>query len=130
MSRYKVLQMPTEFSHIEEEFEWLGMNKEMERYNKVEPAFNRNGYYYDRETKLCWVETPHGCWEYDFDMFEYKLGLLNHKRMSQRERNAVQTLINLKVCPRELKEKLRWDNEVIQLHDVYWNAMSWKLKGN
>lgn len=22
------------------------------------------------------------------------------------------------------------NNEVIQLHDVYWNAMSWKLKGN
>jgi hypothetical protein len=120
--------MPKEFNLTKEEFEYLDMDKEMEHHNKAAFVFNRNGCYYDRKTRMCWIETPHGCWEYDFEMFEYKLGLHDHKMMSPRERNAVQTLINLNVCPKELKKKLWWDDRVRELNDIHWAWKCWARK--
>ena len=35
------------------------------------PAYNKDGYYYDDRSKLCWFEYNGKAWVYDVKMFQY-----------------------------------------------------------
>lgn len=74
MSRYKVLPLPLEF---QDDFAETFYTDPWDRPNKIDPVFNRDGLYLDRENNICWVETKHGCWitggpEKFKDELEYK----------------------------------------------------------
>lgn len=89
---------------------------------KIEPTFNRNGYYYDRKTKLTWIEIDGEAFKYDTEMFLYEFKLANHKQLTQNERNAIKTLIKYGSCPQKLKEMYFTDSEIIHLREISLDA--------
>ena len=58
--RYKVLSLESPFDSSKEW--WEGCVKEE---NRINPIFNRNGYYFDREKQIAWLEINGEAWLYD-----------------------------------------------------------------
>jgi hypothetical protein len=129
-NRYKVLNLPFPFSCHESDEEWEMMVEDLvEIYKKIEPVFNRTGWYFDRQTGKSWIETNKGCWELPSPRdFEYDLERYSHKRIPRAVREAIKVLMNYKMCPNELKQWLWRDAEIQMLHDTYWGAMLWRLR--
>ena len=72
---------------------------------KTQPIFNRDGWYYDRMTKLSWIEF-NGKAKLDDNpsYFIYTLKHESHKRLSSKERDAIKVLMSYNRCPKELIE--------------------------
>ena len=64
-------------------------------YTEVKPVFNRPGWYYNRETKDCWIEVPGGrAFKADAKSFLYEIntGLRDERPLLPEERAAIRTL--------------------------------------
>ena len=49
----------------------MGNGKYSPTLSECSPAYNRDGYYYDDKSKLCWFEHNDKAWVYDAKMFKY-----------------------------------------------------------
>ncbi len=73
---------------------------------EIPPILHRDGWYYNRRTKLEWYEyrgqafLPRGSGD-----FLYELGLLNAKVLTARELRAYKELLNLKP-PKPMREQI------------------------
>lgn len=97
---------------------------DMERsYPEIRPIVGREGYYLDRYTRTAWFEIGGKAYRCGRPAdFEYRLCILNARRLTRREREAIQELERLRLCPPDLRE-VRWlDREAQNLHDLYWGA--------
>ena len=66
-------------------------------------CIGRDGFYYDRHTKACWIEHEGQSREYYADTFLHELEMLNHKPMTDIEIDAVETLIRMGKHRREYR---------------------------
>lgn len=132
MNRYKVLPLPFPFKvKSEEEWEFFSGEEGLGGLKKIEPIFNKDGWYYDRHTKITWVECKFGCWETnDPEMFLYILKLHNHPTLPPNVRAAIKTLISYNICSRQLIDLLRTDNELKALERTRRSAARWRLKSS
>lgn len=89
---------------------------------ETEAVFNKDGWYFDRETKQCWVEINGKSYVEKTDSFLWQFKLLNHNRLSGCERESIQSLINRNNCPKNLKEQLYLENEIKELRRIRLDA--------
>ncbi len=89
-------------------------------YKQIIPRFFKPGWYYDRVTKKSWVEAwdqarlcpRNSDWLYNF-------GLADNPPLDARYKHAIQELIKLGRCPKNLREQLIWDENHRQLRDIH-----------
>jgi hypothetical protein len=67
-------------------------NNPINNYEPCEKVFNKNGWYYDRLTKKSWIEWEDICFVYESDTFLYELLILNAKRLTDAELEAIAVL--------------------------------------
>lgn len=67
-------------------------NNPVNNYERCEKVFHKNGLYYDRLTKKSWVEWEDICFVYDPDQFLYELSILDAKRLTDAELDAIAVL--------------------------------------
>ena len=112
MSRYKRLECPRWFYHIER----LGLDLTEElrdaHFFEITPIFQQNGWYFDRFTKSCWCEwngkayTKQGINQ----EFLHELDQQNVKHLHPDVVQAIRTLISHRMCPKPLLELL-WKHQ-------------------
>ena len=99
--RYKVMPMPYHFLYPRRTWHDL-----ISEENRIEPVFNRNGFYLDRQTQQTWVEVNGEAWLYlSFDTFMFDL-LHNdgNNRMDPHIFEAIKTLIDARLANKRRKE--------------------------
>lgn len=118
----KVLEIPRFFSRLDP-IDPDKIRRAIGDSEVITPTYFRTGWYYDRKKKLAWYELVHESITYAWkntntSYFIYKLQLLNQRRLSSREREAIITLIHIGNCPDSLREQLYWDNNLLMLRRV------------
>jgi hypothetical protein len=127
MARYKMLPAPRWL-------EWCaeyhgGIDDETKHLKEIEPVFNRQGWFYDRQTKLAWYESYGRAWLCDRnDDFLYCLKNAMHRPLLKKERQAIKTLMQNKLCPLALKQLYWTDTEVHDLRETYRGARMYTLR--
>lgn len=122
MSRYKVLKLPSYLTRSKEQFKTERTLDWLKDLGKAETIFNRDGYYYDRITKKCWVESSvYGSWYHDPGMFLHTLENLSHKLLTYRELFAIKEMVRLNIFPKlnkQLNHKLYVDTRYKELLSI------------
>lgn len=96
--RYKILQL--DFPFKSEKWMWDGLFADED---KLKPMFNRNGLYYDRITKLCWIEINGEAFKYPRETFLYEFRIISHVPLSCKEVEAIEILMSRKnLCPKKI----------------------------
>lgn len=132
MSRYRRLDLPFPYKYLSDSEWWLELleeEKHFDRMLKMPPVFGRDGWYYDRERDVSWIETCRGCWqEQSPEMFKHCLSNYLHKRVPNKAIEAIKVLMGYNVCPKSLI-KLMWkEQHVRQLEDTYRSSKKWARK--
>lgn len=118
--RYKVMPMPYHFEY--DRRTWHDLISEE---NRIEPVFNRNGFYLDRQTRLTWVEVNGEAWLYlSFDAFRFDL-LHNdgNNRMNNHIFEAIKTLIDARLADKRLKELYKIEETMRLFQAHHWIAL-------
>lgn len=105
-NRYKVLPLPDIFKYKSKTIikKILKDIKDMEG-KKINPVFESYNWYYDRYNNISWIETPYGCFQdKNTDMFLYYLKIYNHRRLTKKEFQAIETLFSYGLKNKELTE--------------------------
>ena len=77
---------------------------------RITPIFHRDGYY--KLGKKIWFEYHGEAYISDtYNMFDYKLKLLNHRPLRKIEKEALHVLIKAKLASKELIRLYYLDNE-------------------
>jgi hypothetical protein len=80
---------------------------------EIAPILHRDGWYYNRRTKLEWYEYRGQAFlPRDNKQFVYELGLLNAKVLTARELRAYKELLNLKP-PKPMRDQI---NKLLQVN--------------
>lgn len=116
-NRYKRLDCPiieTDFLPFEE------INKHL-LINPIEPVFNRDGFYYDRLDKRCWIEYKDKAYQYgDPEDFLYSIRVVYlNKLMSKECMKSIKLLISEGLAPRELKQKYQDQCDYEEIRNSY-----------
>ncbi len=124
--QYKVLPCPIRFL-------WLGVFVPEDYfgadYREIPCVFGRDGWYYDRASKLAWVEFGgHAYLDKRNDDFLWHLKCLNHKPLSDVERAAIRTLQIYGICPPALHELIYADDNERMLRGIRRDGLSFRLK--
>ncbi len=86
------------------------------------PIFNRDGWYYNRRTKLEWYEYRGQAFiTRSQKSFVYELAVLNAKILTTREVLAYKEVMNLRP-PRDLAAKIK--------HILYWDKLIKQFRAN
>lgn len=120
------ISKPNEIKVLPLDF-WMKRNKKsflecVKSKNKINPVFNRHGYYYNRITKECWIECEFGCYLYDEKSFISELKLFNHNPLLQKEVDALKTLCLNKQLKKQFSEVLFMDNAWKEIRRVGRNS--------
>jgi hypothetical protein len=110
-----------------EDFEFEDLN-EFGHLVKMDPILNRNGYYYDRETKKCWFEYNGHAYYARYCDFLYDLEQLNHIPLSPKAVAAIEQLRREKICPKNLNDVYYTDRQWKECRAVYRDARLWTMK--
>ena len=150
MSRYKVLPVPQFFENIKWQNESFA-DDEVQRtesqvltlveiqlfdegFTKIEPVFNRDGWYFDRQTKKCWYEWKGTAWTTgkDLEQFQYELRQLGLPTFTSAEIKAIQVLLHYNNCNAKVRRELNailWDHShQVMLRNIYRNTKLWVMK--
>lgn len=99
--------------------------REENNLEKIVPIMHRDGWYYNRRTKLEWYEYKGQAFiprnSNSGSMFQYSIQLLNARVLSRREVTAYQEMLRLKPERRireAIAEVLRLDHENKYLRDL------------
>lgn len=121
--RYKVMSLTFPFSH-EKEF-WEECVKEQD---KIIPVFNRNGYFFDRLTKIAWLEINGEAWKYgNWESFKFDLDInQGNNRIHPTVYVAIKTLMSQGLASKKQREIHYIEWMMRQLRSTYLNARKWK----
>lgn len=90
----------------------------------IEPIFYRNGWYYDRISKLCWKEWNGKAWIESCSMFLLDLALQNHNPLCEYERHALRLLLqNHRIPKRKMYELLSLDGVWHSLRSIHYDYL-------
>ena len=108
----------------------LSLNKkhypieELETYFlEIKPKFNREGVYYNRHEDIAWVELQGRAWLIKSSYFLYDLKMYNHRPLTNKSVDAIQTLINAGIKNKALSELLYTDTLYKELRRIRISAM-------
>lgn len=120
MANFKVLPLPAFVERTGSNHKFFTDSMEEMGYIPMKPIFNRDGWYYDRKKKFAWFEFDGRAWDgkHCTWMFLNEMQQLDTKVLSRAERNAIETLIAYKTCPKQLKELLFRDTNNKLLNDM------------
>lgn len=106
------------------------MSDALTRMKKIDPILNREGFYYDRISKKCWVECDSGCYELDNnDSFISDLDELNHVFLTLIEEEALRKLILTgKSIYKKFKPLIKRNEYYKYLKQIGKNAQKVKLR--
>lgn len=93
---------------------------------KVEPVFNRPGYYYDRMKKFAWYEDNEGNAYTTDDLnkhFIEQLRMLNVRILSKKETDAIWLLMKSKLCPTGLRNHLYDSEHLKELNRIFYGTL-------
>lgn len=76
-------------------------------HKEVTAVFNREGVY--KSGDKCWLEVNGRAFEYDNDFFEYELGLLNHKPLSNSVVDCLERALSLGIASKSQMELLLYE---------------------
>ena len=76
MSRYKVLRLERWMTLIHNK----RFAKATPKLTEVSPFFNRDGYYFDRIDKKCWLEFEGKAYLHDKESFLFELDVMNFSK--------------------------------------------------
>jgi hypothetical protein len=85
----------------EEAFEYIEGELRNNYMIEIDPVFNRCGYYYNRNTKKCWIETKYGSYQFvyprightEIEYFLYKMSEFNRRELNIEEYNLLKRLV-------------------------------------
>jgi len=81
---------------------------------EIAPILNRDGYFYETVSKRCWFEFNGRAFDLEKNtQFLFELELLNHKRLSTEENNALKVLTKHKLISKE-QCRLLWIDSLIK----------------
>jgi len=141
MSKYKVLSVPCFFGNME----WVYRSEETtdaevfdcvvdqlveDKFERLTPVFNRDGWYYDRLAKRSWYEwkgtawTNKGC----ADQFLYELSQHDARMLEPAEVKAIRTLMVYGSANQELLELLWQHEHKVMLRNIYRDAILWRIR--
>jgi len=91
------------------------------KHKKIEPVFNRDGFY--KMGSNTWYEVDGQAWTYEGDRFDYELVLLNTELLRETEvevlTNLITTFPNTKgIDVKEISHILYKDKEVKELREI------------
>ena len=93
-----------------------------DKFEQIEPVFNRDGWYYDRLANHSWYEWKGTAWKAEVDQFKYELGQHDARILEPAEVKAIKTLIVYGSCNLELRQLL-WDHDnKIMTRDTFRNT--------
>lgn len=123
--RYKMLSLPNHFTWQEDEGEPFA-------YQELVPLFHRNGWFYDRYTRLSWVEYEGKGYVYLREAdFKYHLKLENAKehRLNDNMCNAVKLLIKEHLFDYKRKQQyidlMQMENELRYFRESNIETKKW-----
>jgi len=130
MSRYKCIPLPF-FHNLDEEHKFFEYGHGLlERYKRIEPIFNRYGMYLDRQEKIAWIETKHGCWQLDkvggfFEHLNYisKEEKILHPKVVK----ALEVLLSEGMLPRGLRKVLYEHSSAVMCRHTYRSSLKWRI---
>lgn len=125
MSRYKVLSLPIILDGIDRyDFDFF-TDEWLKTKEKIEPIFNRYGYYLDRKKNICWAETKFGCWimgnRADF-MIELEYQTSDEFILPKEVIVAFKLLNKYNVLPVELSLKWYQHTNAVALRNTRWES--------
>jgi hypothetical protein len=129
MSFYKILQLPyglrPDSPYREEPKEYFG-----NRLVEFSPVFNRDGYYYDRKTKVAWYEVEGRAFIGSSDYFLYELQCLEamERPFLQEEVDAVKILARNKRLPKALARRYQSWCEANECRNIGRNSRLCTMK--
>ncbi len=114
-NKIKILECPIHDYFRDDPTDYFGERPE------IPPVFNRDGYYYDRIRKLCWIECNGRAWLYDAGSFLYELKCLTalERPFTQSEISSIRNLLHR--CTRKdriHKKYFAWQ-EAEQIRQTY-----------
>jgi hypothetical protein len=123
MKKIKVLPLDHPFKYdFLDEIQWYEPDF-FKRHKKIAPIFNRNGFYYDRVSKQCWMEIDGIAFEYPAGDFIYRLKMLNHRKLSDTEFKSLKLLIRNRVITDKKIVRMFWDEiHERDCHNAYWES--------
>lgn len=102
------------------------ITRQEEHLQSIEPKFNRDGQYFNTETKECWFEVDGEAFIASASQFKFNLSVLNHRPMLAKEREAVKILIQGKLASRPLRDLLYLDDYCIDHRKMVFNARKFR----
>ena len=118
MSNIKVLPLRSPYNRKDEGHSMKMIDDCLAHMQEIPSVFGRPGYYYDRHTKIAWIELRGRAWAEQAEYWLYCFRLLDHEPLAVCEREAIQTLANRNRCPRELLDKLYVDDNLRMLRGI------------
>ena len=113
----KLKVLPLEFPYNQDKDWW---EECLNDSDLVEPVFNRDGLYFDREANKCWIEIKGQAWKYPPSQFKYDLECKNHILLTDSDRKALEQLIrNNIIKDRKILEMFYLDGHRRECRDVY-----------
>lgn len=89
-----------------------------------EPVFSRHGLYIDKQQKICWIESPFGCFSYPngYETYLFKLEMDLWRPLSARAKAALRALALERAAT---KDNLR----TLEIDDTWWYVHEQRLHG-
>jgi len=129
MREVKVLPLDFPYKYYEHEYLESGIAECLEYKTKIDPVFNRDGWYYDRVKKVSWLEMGGEAWQDErTGDFLYRLELLGHSPLSKVELKAIKTLRNRNICPKSLRKLKYTDYCWKQNRQAYRGSRLWRIR--
>lgn len=104
-SDISVLNLQFWMKYWTEEESGIQERKSCDHVSSILPIFNRDGWYYNRKTKLEWYEYKGEAFLIKHQMFSYTLSTFNAKVLTTREVKAYREMINLNP-PKHIKSAI------------------------
>jgi len=129
-NRYKVLPLE---SWMIVDGDWVTWKDVQEcAKGEIAPIMNRDGFYYDRATKMCWFEINGRAFLYEAKSFLYSLSLFAHSPLSEKDADALRVTISSaakrNINLNDLNELLQMDHEWKMIRDTYRSNLAYSTK--
>lgn len=81
----------------------------------IYPLVGQDGYYYHRRSKIAWMEYNGIARTFDVDDFKNRFDYYDHIPLTKESRDAINVLIQNKICPKALKTCYVNDLHILEL---------------